>query len=259
MTFSTALAAGALSIALVLNFFHPAYAQETLSPQDAFKRGNELTATNRVQEAIPFYLIAYNAHPEDDAVVWNLGIASAQVGDNAQALKYWTQYQKLRPDDWHGHAKLIQTYQALGDADSRDRMRAALFELRRAAPVGSDLASAEMYCREQMEIAGKKVLAFEAFEPKGERMVFYKFVITKPDGTENFRLSLGSYDATNQIAWQVGSVPKDQRVYHLDQYQGPNHQTYGFFRSQPSYEVIRAQVDAILNGHAEPSSGTRRN
>ena len=256
MRTSKFLALRTISILMVLCCDTVARAQDAPSAEDAFKRANELTQASRYREAIPLYLIAYSAFPDSDAVVWNLGISSAQLGEQAEALKYWMAYRKLRPDDWQSFSKLIQTYQALGDIASRDRERAALLELRRSAQPESALAQADMYCREQMEIAGKKILAFEFFAPKGERMVIYKFVVTKADGTEDYRYSLGSYDATNHIAWETGSLPKDKRVYHLDKYQDRNHWTYGFYQSQPSYETIRSSVDNILNGQTTPISST---
>jgi tetratricopeptide (TPR) repeat protein len=233
-----------------------AHAQPALSPEDAFRKGIELSEAKRFREAIPYYQITYHAFPQSEGVLWNLGLATAEIKDFSEALKYWLRLRQHAPNNWRVRTKLIQAYQALGNTDARDRERAALFELRRSSPVDSELARTESYVREQMVIAGRKILAFEVFEPKGERMVFFAFVVVSDTDTEDFRISLGSYEFTNRMEWERGALPRDKRLYHLDQYQGPNHWTYGFYESQPAYEHVRAQVVDILNGRIKPISST---
>ena len=236
------------------------HAQGTLTPQDAFEAGIEMAEAKKHREAIAFFLIANQAQPDSVGVLWNLGISSAEIGEHREALKYWQAFRKQRPQEWRGLAKLVQTYQALGDIAARDRERAALIEQYKNAPPQSDLGRTEMFCREQMVIAGRKVLGFEYFAPQGERRVFYAFiVVSEADGNqEDFRLSLGSYDATTQIAWEMGSLPRDKRIYHLDKYQGQNHWTYGLYEEPQSYEAVRTQVVEVLSGRAQVLSSTTR-
>jgi tetratricopeptide (TPR) repeat protein len=229
---------------------------ETMSPDEAFRKAVELTNASQHAEAIPLFLIAYRAFPENDAVLWNLGVASAEVNDSHEALKYWLSYRKLKPQDWRAYAKLIQTYQALGDTEARDREQSALFELRRTSSPDSEIRKVEYFCREQMTIARKKTFAFEFFEPKGDQQVFLMFVISTVSGKEEFRITLGSYENTNQIAWETGSLSKDKRLYHIDRYDRNGHSTYGFYETKPSYESVRTKVTEILNNQTKPLSST---
>jgi tetratricopeptide (TPR) repeat protein len=234
------------------------WAQDERTPEDAFKKGVELMESKKFKEAIGFFLVAYRAFPTAESVLWNLGLASAEVEDHRAALKYWSALREQDANDWRVIAKLIQAHQALSDFDARDRERAKLFALRKAPPADSDIARADVFCREQMVLSGRKVFAFEKFEPKGERMVFYEFVVVedKDKDKEEFRISLGSYEATNRISWETGKLARDKRLYHLDRYQGPNHWTFGFYDAKPSYDKVRAQVVDILSGRTQPLSST---
>lgn len=231
---------------------------ENLSPEVAFRKAVEFTKASQYAEAIPLLLIAYNAYPENENILWNLGIASAEINASSEALKYWLSYRKLKPQDWRGLAKLIQTYQALGDMDARDRERSALFELRRFSLPDSEISKVEYFCREQMIIAKKKTFAYEFFEPKGKRPIFLMFVFPSISGAEEFRITLGSYDSTNQIAWETGSLSKDKRLYHIDRSDRSGHSTYGFYESKPSYETVRTMVNEILNDQVKPLSSLTR-
>lgn len=229
-----------------------------ISPRDALHKGVDLAEAGRHREAMRYFLIAYRASPDNDAVLWNLGLASAELNDHATAVQYWLAYRKARPDDWRFHAKLIQAYQALGNVAARDRERSALFTLRQSSSPDAEINRIDSYCREQMVISGRRFLAFEFFDPQGERRVYFVFIALTDKGNEEFRISLGSYEATNQYAWERGTLPRNERLYHLDRYDPAGHQTYGFFRAKPTYEFIRAKVDDIMNGRAKPTSGVTR-
>lgn len=257
--FQSAMRALKVSVGLtvLLGVCSIAGAQDNLTAEDAFRKGVELSEARKYREAIPYFLVVYRAFPQSESALWNLGIASAEVGAHPEALKYWTALRAQSPNDWRVLAKLIQTHQALGDDASRDRARNALFALRKSAPPDADVSRSDAYCREQMLVGGRKVFVFETFEPKGEEMLFFEFIVVLSDGrTEDYRISLGSYDAINLIAWETGALPRDKRLYHLDWYQDKAHRTYAFYESQPTYDTVRAQVLDILNGRAKPISST---
>lgn len=154
----------------------------------------------------------------------------------------------LEPLDWRVRAKLVQVYQALGKMPERDKERNDLFAMWKSGQP-SDLKEQGQYCRDQFEVNGKKVLAFEHFELKGERALRYVFsILNKTEDGEAYRISLGSYNATNAI-WRARQNPKpkdDERLFHLDGYFGGIHATYGMFFPEPSYDDIRARVIKIL-------------
>jgi hypothetical protein len=142
---------------------------------------------------------------------------------------------------------MVQAHQALGDNKARDRQIKDLRALRARSP-NTELGTAERFCREQLVVAGRKVLVFETFEPQGPQQIFYRFAVTDDAGKETTSLSLGSYDATTQIARDMGAIAKTGRAYHLDRYEGTNHTAYAHFNSKPSYEIVRKAVIEILQG-----------
>ena len=121
------------------------------------------------------------------------------------------------------------------------------------------MARFDMYCREQFLSGPYLVMAFETFEPAGERRVFFTFYVSDSTGHELGHYSLGSYESTTRIARETGSIGRDERVYHLDWYGDGAHATLGFFRTLISYENSREVVTKSLSGELKPvSSSTLR-
>ena len=78
--------------------------------------------------------------------------------------------------------------------------------------------------------------------------MYYRFsIVDEASGDETSFVSLGSYDDTTAISRELGEIPKDARVYHVDRYTGGMHETYGFFNEQPSYETVRKIVAGRLS------------
>ncbi len=220
------------------------------TPQQQFAGAVALMASHKYAEAIPLLEALTSSYPTA-TVFWNLGLSAAEVGDNAKALQAWRAYRELAPDNWQGRAKLVQAYQALGELAARDRERAALVALWQT---GSDaeLSAQPIFCREQFRQDGQKMMVLEYFKPSGPTMVVYSFVGVNDAGQHEFKLSLGSYDSTNQVALELGQRPADKRLYHLDLYRGKAHETHGFFIGQPDYDEIRSAVVKVLAGKSKP-------
>jgi tetratricopeptide (TPR) repeat protein len=225
------------------------------SPQEQFNKAAEFMEKGQFAEAVPI-LEALAEEYESENVLWNLGIAATEIHENDKALKVWLQYRKLAPDDWRGRAKLVQAYQATGNMKARDEERAALISLWERGD-DADLKKQETFCREQIIEADLRVFVFEHFRPAGEFMVIYSFEVRAP-GAEDYRVSLGSYEGTNQVGWETGSRPRNVRLYHLDLYRPKFHATYAFYEGQPAYETVRENVLAILSGKANPLSSTQQ-
>lgn len=220
---------------------------EDLDSKTAFRRGVELMEQGRFKAAIPFLKQAEKAFPTNPSVLWNLGIASAEVENHTEALSYWQKYQKVESQDWKAISKLVQTYQAMRNDAARDREIKILYALRRRS-TDPKLARAEEFCREQFVVGRQKIFAFELFEPKGEKRIYYRFSAVDGEGNESFFISLGSYELTTQIARELGEIPKTGRVYHIDRYERKTHKAYAFFKEKPTYETVRKAVVDILQG-----------
>lgn len=223
-------------------------------PKEEFARATAFMDKSQFAEAVPI-LESLAMHYESEDILWNLGISATEIQANDKALKAWLEYRKLAPDDWRGRAKLVQAYQATGNIKQRDEERAELIRLWEKGE-DPDLRQQATFCREQIIEANRRVFVLEYFRPGGENMVVYSFQVQAP-GAEGYRISLGSYDGTNRVGWELGQRPRSVRLYHLDLYRSNLHATYGFFEGQPTYETVRENVMSILSGKAKAMSSTR--
>ncbi len=227
--------------------------------EDPFERGIRLCEQGKHVECIHSLEKALNRYPEGSNILWNLGLASAASGQHEKALTYWQRYRKLRFEDWRAIPKLIQTYQALGRMQERDKWLDTLFRLRNST-WDDEWKETPYFCREQFRLSGRLIMAFQYFEPKGERMQFYFFSVVGNGGKEHFYISLGSYEFTNQASHEMDLLEEDQRVYHLDgYYKGGGHKTFGFLhrKQTPAYDEIRPIVVKILKGEIPPLSSSQ--
>jgi tetratricopeptide (TPR) repeat protein len=243
-----------LSLPLLLMTATAAIAQPvSTDPEEAFTTAISLMESGKFAEAVPI-LESLSRDNKTANILWNLGIAASESGLDDKALSTWLEYRQLSPEDWRGRAKLIQAYQATGDLEARDDQRAKLFRLWEEGK-DTDLSSQTLYCREQIIEASRRVFVFEYFHPTGDNLIFYSFQV-RASGSEDFKISLGSYEGTSRIAWETGKLKRDQRLYHLDLYRLKRHETYAFYEVKPSYETVRKNVMSILAGELEPVSST---
>lgn len=240
-------------IALALWASAASLAQESIDPTQLFEKAVELATNRQYDRAVAMMEQVLPVYPDNPNVLWNLGIWYSELENHSRALETWKHYREVQPDDWHARAKLIQTYQALGQLDLRDQERVDL--LKWYAEAGDkERPEREFLCREQFRVGDRKIIAFEYFEPSGERRVFYRFSVLDSEGNEDFWYSLGSYDSTTEFAREIGTVGKDERFYHLDQYDEGFHATFLFFRELPTYESVRQYVVQALKGELKPVS-----
>jgi len=233
--------------------------QQQAQAEKAFAMGNTLMQQRKSAEALVQYKEALAILPNEPAILFNAGVAAFGSNDYAFAAEAWKQLKAVDPLDWHTRAKLVQAYQALGNLPERDKERAELFEMWKSGKP-ADLKKQSEFCRDQFEVKGQKVMAFELYELKGDRALRYVFsILNKTEDGEEWRISMGSYKTTDAIWRETRNPrPKDtERLFHLDGYfKNGGHATYGMFFPEPSYDVIRAKVITILEGKADPTSAT---
>lgn len=245
------------ALVIVATVSLPAFAQD-LSPEQiaaaekAFKIGNDLMDRRKYADALTIYKRLLTTIPNNAAVLYNTGMAAFATKDFGTALDMWQQMKKIEPASWHVRAKLIQVYQALKKLPERDAERAELFAMwKKGEP--AELKNEVEYCRDAFEVNGKEVLAFEHFELKGNRALRYVFTVLDATGkTEDYRISLGSYDTTHDIWAQLQNPPPKEgdRLFHLDGYfKDGRHMTFGMYPPpEPTYDRIREIVVKILEG-----------
>jgi len=231
-------------------------AAEEQRVEKAFKTANELLEKDKPREALKFYGEALAILPKNPAILFNAGMAAFSVDEYDKALDYWKRLKAVDAEDWRARSKLIQVYHSLKNEAEAMRERAELFELRKSGKL-ADLSQEDFYCREQFRLGSYKVVAFEHFELKGDRALRYAFMINKEDGTEEFKISLGSYDLTNRIWQEMEKRKEGSRLFHLDGYFKWGHATYGMYPEEPTYSVVRGKVVDILDGKNKPVSSSQ--
>lgn len=226
-----------------------------VDPQEAFKRAGKLMQEEKFEDALPYLLQVQKEYPDELSVLWNLGLTFARLNKHDEALATWKRYQSLSPQEFPVHAKIVQAYQGLGRTKDRDDAVHKVYEFRASMPL-QEKVKLERFCREQTLINGKQVFAFEFFDSKPPRNLFYRFSVLKPDGNEEFYFSLGSSEDTTKIAQEVGDIKASDRLFHLDEYRPGKHTTFGFYKAKPSYDAVRAEVVAALEGKLKPLSSS---
>ena len=222
-------------------------------PEETFKSAIEHMQRRNYVDAVPLLEEVLEAYPVSPGALWNYGVATGEIGEFGKSLDAWKRYLTSAPDDWRAMTKIVQSYQGLGQTSNRDQ---AITELTESWSSTTDekFKQTEKYCREQFVLDGTKFFVFEYFRPTGERQVFTEFIAVDSNGKSKYRMSLGSYQITNEVAWELGDLPRDKRLYHIDRYDPDEHATYAFFDERPSYDDLRKIVVNILEGKLEPSS-----
>lgn len=225
------------------------------APSDEMKRSLALIDAGKHREA----LVVLDKLRESDPsppVLWAIGLAAFELGEFDKSLEARLAFARVN-SDWRGMVKLVQTYQAMGRLEERDRQRAMLVDLWKSGK-DAELSKETAFRREQFRHAGRAISAFEEYLPAGAHRVVYVFHVGDAGGKPGYRISLGSYDATNDMAQEMGDVPKGLRLYHLDLYAKGYHETLGFYEGQPSYDVVRKAVLDKLDGKTRAMSSSNR-
>ena len=203
------------------------------------------------------YLAAVKTDPDNISTNYNLGQLYQNTNQHLLAIKYFSKVVELDPLEWRALAKVIQGNHALGNFSERDVAINKIYSLWRSGAANKLLEQA-FYIREQSVIDVGKLFVLEYFELKGERARKFVFKLQDPvTGDHKFDVSLGSYESTTQFSRHAGDIGPNERVYHLDGYApNGNHYTFGFYNSEPDYDVVRNLALKALSGKLNAISST---
>lgn len=234
---------------------HPPVLVAQSDLESDFRRAIELTEKHLYKEALPLFEKVMQLEPKEPSVLWNTGVTAQYCQNYPLALRAWQGMRDLEPENWKVHCKLVQVYQALGSLAERDSERSLLLELRKANP---STIKESAFCRDQFAVKNLYVLGYENFDFVGDRPIRYTFYVTDLASEKSlYRLSWGSYAATNQMAKEMGSLAADQKLFHLDYYATGEHRTYAFAEREPTYEEAKAAVIDIVEGKSKPLSSSK--
>jgi tetratricopeptide (TPR) repeat protein len=183
--------------------------------------------------ALEWFTKAIELDPNRAKAHGNIGQIYQNQGKSHEALAAFEKAVAAAPGDWRYQSKLVQVNQALRRIDDRDHALAVLKDM-----WDDDKIDQPLFCREQFEVAGKKVQAYEYFELRGERAMRYSFIVMKPDGKEpDYRITLGSRDKLFHLN---GDYPNNERL------------SFGTFKIEPTYEATRIRIVQVLEGKLKP-------
>ena len=200
---------------------------------------------------------ALKENPENRSALYNLGMVNYLGGTPEESIDPWTKLERLEPHDWQLKAKIIQAYSTSGQKEEREKRIKKLQDLRSSGQ-HPNLSKETFFIRDQFQSGNLYVYVFDYYDMDADwRMgpIAWKFRLTK-DGEDVDRfISLGSYDATTQIAREMGDIEENDRMFHLDEYWlNGNHSTHGMYKNKPEYDSIKAKVVQILKGESTPQS-----
>jgi len=202
----------------------------------------------KLDEAIEAFEVQAKRFPDHFDSHFNLAQIHQLRGETQLAMKHFAEADRISPDDPGTLAKLVQSYQEIGDLVKRDEIRRRIVLLFRDGRVKAD-----RYCRDQFVHDDKRVIVLEHFELKPPEFIKYDFIVYNHQQTRlHFKIRLASSDYTTKISIASGQIRPGQRIYHLDMEVIGEHRSYGFYKAEPTYDRVRDRVMKILDGKIKP-------
>lgn len=223
-------------------------------------RAMALLQDGKRQEALAAFEAIIAARPANPvAALFFAGRIDIEDGNWRAAMPLLQRLVKLRPGSFPAWELMIQTYQAAGETENRDRAIQSLYDAWHSA---LDPATQMRISFTRDRIAGPNhtVVAVETLEPGGDDIVRFLFQPVDNDGPAAHLILLRSDTTTNARWRENGMVPQDTIVFHLDTIeQLPDGRTsdrsYAFYLTPPGYDDVRAKVVQILSGTIQPLNG----
>jgi cytochrome c-type biogenesis protein CcmH/NrfG len=206
----------------------------------------------RTDEAIALFGRAAKVSPKETGARFNLGRLLQDRGEAEKARVLFREVVAVAPGDWQAWSGVVQTSEALGDRAARDEARAKVLELHRKGAVGRP-----SFCRDRFTAAGRKVLAMEMLEGAPAEAARYRFQVVDESGERSAcDLALvGPAEPGAGPAAPTRAAPASGPFRLEARYSDGRRLTYPPFDSEPTYEAVKRQVIAILEGHVKPASG----
>jgi tetratricopeptide (TPR) repeat protein len=189
---------------------------------------------------------AWAAEATADSRAFGLAATAAVfTRDKVKALLFARKAVELSPAAIAPRASLVLALQLSGSRRETQIARAELYELWQKSDATSQrLAS---FKRDDFDHEGKKIVVTEFFEPHGPRALKYEFFVYEgAGGSIAYRISLGSSEKDG-----------GGRSYRLDRYFPDNsHEALGSFKSELSYDQVKALAVSVVSGKRKLASAT---
>ncbi len=215
------------------------------------KRADALHAFDAIIAAKP---------PDPTPALFAAALIDLEDGNWRAAKPYVQQLVKLRPSSFQAWEMMIQVDQADGDTEDRTASIRSLYAAWRSA-LDPSIQKRVSFVRDRIVGPKHTLVAQETLDPGGDDILRFLFQPQDEEGSARHLIVVRSDNETNERWREDGTVPYGTVVYHLDTVtQLPNGRSavlpYAYYLEPPDYDRIRATVAGILDGSAEPLSGT---
>ncbi len=223
---------------------------------EALNVGADLIEAGRYEEALAYLARARASFPEEPNLVRNMVLASERLQRPALRLQHCLEFRRLVPTDPQALEMLIAAYQASGDLAARDQTISELYALRGSSRDPA-LRQRSRFLRDQFDVAGQTVLAFQFFEPQGRANQYYRFAVFDEREELTLSFALQSPDWATRSLREAGRLAAVSRLYVVERHQGWRRSTLKTYASAPGYDEVRRVVIASLRSAPEPISTDR--
>jgi hypothetical protein len=220
-----------------------------------------LLQTGKRDEAREALLTIVGSRPRDPSEALRiLGMMDLEDGKWRDARPLIQQLMKLRPGSFAGWELMIQADQAAGDHEDRDADIQSLYTAWKSA-LDPAIRAQVTFARDRIFGPKHTLIAKETLEPIGDDILRFLFLPADEPGQQRHLIVVRSDGGTNDRWRQDGTIAGSAVVYHLDTLeQLPNGRQqvrpYEFYLQPPDYDQVRAKVVGILDGTAQPLTGS---
>ncbi len=200
------------------------------------------TELNQTDNALAAYYKAKESTAEDTdeyiSTLFNIGLLAQLKGSYKESEKAFNELIKIKPDDYHSYAKLIQIYNHNKEYDKIAPLKIVLYDAYKNKLLDENLS--DMFCIDQFKVNGKPVQAFERYEEGDKSTIYNKilFYIIGDDGEIEYRI---------QTEYSPAAVAFGSGKYMLCANKDGAHINYSIvFDDSTSYETIKKAVISIL-------------
>lgn len=231
------------------------------SAQHASPTANELAArvmtswqSGTYEEALA-YVDQWIALTPENPAPYSFGtIIAVNARKPFKAVEFAKREVELAPSNVRALTDLAFALRVAGDLEKSAEIKAKAYALRKG---DNSQSGRKSFMCDDFDVKGMKVAASEFFDLEGPQARKYQFAFFEKD-TERlaFVVSFGSYEATNRVARELGTIKGEQRVYHLDRYL-PDHsqQLFGMYDRELTYDEVKPLAIKIAKGEMRPVAG----
>lgn len=252
---------GALAVLALAASERAAPAEAGSDVQALFAKANELLQEKKFAEALPLYQELAQKVPNGSGVFANMALAAEGMRDHELAVRARLRFLELRPDDPQQMGSLMGNYQALGKLAERDAQREKIFARWNALPP-ADKDRVKAYVRDEFDAGGVHFIVTEYFAPAAPVNRIYRFDAVDSARKILYFFGLETGDPTTNIARELGTIKKDERIYSLDRYETKgqmlHHASFGLMSRQPDYDTVRVMVVNAVEGRLPAASSSVR-